>query len=173
MKVAATLVGITFFVFYAQCVSAQFETKLVELDTFESTGKRHQSYFFTFRSQEDQNHIIRSQEIYWDFGGKQILSKIYGPESFSKPTENDKPVVICYSCNDSDLCSIKWVAEPYRVKSLQRLESFLRKNYEQDSLVISEALLKEMNGKTSLPDYKIAIELLLGGGNWKIAKIED
>ena len=89
----------------------------------EATGKRHQSFYFKFQVLEAlQGHtsdsVFTSQEIYWDFGGRQILDKT--------GDEGEIPVTIKYRCK-SDLagdgrreCQVVWVTEMGRKKSMPK-----------------------------------------------------
>src|SRR5690606_30733150 len=100
---------------------------VAELIETVATQKNHNSFFFTFKikevlSGETKESILVSQEIYQDFGAKQILSKT-NPNQNIYNNENNKTQEVIIKYNQKGV--IKWVAEKNRRKSLESLEILL------------------------------------------------
>ena len=175
-----------------QCLVAQetnskeFVIALAKIQNIESTGKRHNSYFFSFKIEKVlegkiNDSIIKTQEIYWDFGGSQIFSKIYPDKKNFIQKDKNKPedvIVKFYYLPDSDKISqvaqLKWVAESHRRKSLDRLEKLIDSYYSNKSNIMDyNVLLQEHNGKLFFSCdvvSKVAVETR--SGSWIIATID-
>ncbi len=173
-----------------ESASAEYSIAIVELIGIKSTGKRHNSHFFTFRikkllSGEIKDSVFTSQEIYNDFGARQILSKLNLKNyCFQHKTEKAKDIIVKFSYIDSQednkrTYAIMWVAEKHRQNSLEGLEEFLESYFskKKKSKIDKNLLLHEQDGKLFFSDgekrSKIAVEVYLGSGDWIIAIIEN
>lgn len=152
----------------------------------DATGKRHNSYFFTFKIEKVlegsfSDSVIVSQEIYHDFGGVQILSKIYSDKEHFIQKNKDKPkeVIINFwantqNRNNNSEALLIWATESYRVKSLLRLESLVKKYFKEEKTDFpSELMLQEYNGRLffSINNIlKVAVETR--SGYWVIATVD-
>lgn len=169
---------------YGQDIDSSEVVARAKLIDTEKTNKRHQSYFFTFEvlkvlSGQTKIAQFTSQEISRDFGGSQILSKLY-----PKGDDQLKEVIIKFkivdSEDDSDIdCQIIWVAERERRKSLERLEQVIEDYSSVRGISVDqEELLKEREGKLFFSDVyldnpRLAVEVLIGSGNWIITELEN
>lgn len=169
---------------YSQEIESEKEiiaiAKLVEAN---STGKRHDSFFFTFKikkvvSGELNDSIITFQEIYSGFGATAIFKKLYPKKSLEGINQNlkAKTVVVKFTQNkklkkNNELYTLKWVAEKHRRKRLESLELLLKK---RGVNVYDSNLLNEEGGKLFFSENginKIAVEV--PSGDWIFATVEE
>ncbi len=130
----------------------------VELIQLDNTGKRHESYFFTFKVLEilegnTPDSILTSQEIFHDFGGKQLFTKIYGNNGH-KGEGVGKPIIIKFAPPQ--------LGEEKYANNL---------NVKPNSL-----LLKEINGSLFFGDGqtpKVLVEAMFGSGRWIMATVDQ
>lgn len=91
----------------------------------EPTGKRHQSFFFTFKIEKVlegsfSDTLFKSSELPYDFGGGQILRKV------STDYKDPYREVIIKLVKTTDGYNILWISEPEREKTLENLEQLAR-----------------------------------------------
>jgi len=160
------------------------KVQLIQLD---HTGKRHESYLFTFKVLEilegsSPDSVLTSQEIFRDFGGKQLIAKIYDNngligEGLGEPILiKFTPPIIGEEHIPKPNCFVKWGAELNRKYSFEKLVHLLEKKYASNSHVpINEILLKEMYGAAYFSDgkaTKVVVESPYGSGRWVIATVD-
>jgi hypothetical protein len=152
-------------------------TVIAELIDTKSTGKRHNSFFFTFRIQEVfsgelKDSVITGQEIYNDFGASAIFSKIYPDYMNSGRKGQANEVALCFDYFEAeDIYEIKWVAERYRMRSFLNLENMLQNR--QGNIYYN--LLQERQGRLFFSENEkamVAVERYIGSGAWVIAEIK-
>jgi hypothetical protein len=161
-------------------------TALAKAQNIEATGKRHNSYYFTFKIIKVLNGtfndtVIRTKEYYHDFGGGQILSKIIDYHVFnSRKGGGNNTVVIKFLTEEIDNENKKsgnliWVSEKGRYRSLERLEKIMTKLFESKKIKLPLGLLlRENNGRlffTIDERQKVAVET--HSSNWVIATIDQ
>ncbi len=158
----------------AQDSYKNFITAEAECIELFSTGKNHNSFLFLFKIKNPLignagDTVVLSQEIFSDFGGKQIREKLrlgntvilkfttdwnkedssaYIPEEIVKKTIKYKKV------------SLIWVCEPDRQASFSRLAEKLPKTNEQENTWVN--FLEETKGKLFYKEknvLKIAVEI--------------
>jgi len=166
--------------------SERYITALVKIQNIESTGKRHNSYFFTFKIKKVLvgtiiDSVIKSQEIYNDFGGSQIISKIQTEKrQFLQKLDGSANEVIVRFAYDLQVSENKkgnvliWVAENHRRKSLERLEKLLKSYFlKKKSKINPYLMLQEHEGRLFFGDENIAkVAVESRSGYWYIATID-
>ena len=121
-------------------LSAQknYVTAMVDSVEIQSTGKCHNSYYFTFHINEvikgkTKNSIVNSCEIYNDFGGGHLIQKIKHGD-----------IIIKYKKDTSMYKDLIWACEKSRYKSYLKLENEVLKVTKNNRSIYS--LLREDNG---------------------------
>jgi hypothetical protein len=144
-----------------------------------STGKAHNSFFFLFKIEEIikgefNDSIVCSQEIYSDFGGKQIREKLTSGDrivlKFESSTEDEAKEYL-KGRTDVKAVELKWASETSRIESFYRLEEKLPLTNGTENTWVE--LLKEEKGKLFYKEKgveKIAVEIL--PGYWITATVD-
>jgi hypothetical protein len=168
---------------YGQDINTEkFVVALAELTKTDETHKRHNSSFFTFKIKEVisgqvmQREVV-SQELFMDYGGADVLDKIYENYRNNGGDTTDKADVIIkfsYREEKSEKITLRWVAEKNRLVSLTALEKLLSSFDRADWKV---NLLEEDCGRlffTTKEGIKmVAVENYMGSGIWLLATITE
>lgn len=157
---------------------------LVQVQNIKPTGKRHNSYYFTFKVQKVlkgvyTDSVFHSQEIYHDFGGGQLLTKL-GWRNYNKQTTQVLDTfIIKFSIRNNKQKekpekSLIWVAEKHRHKNLERLENMLRELFDSKKKNMAAGImLREYDGRlffTIENIFKVAVETRSGW--WVTATVD-
>lgn len=151
------------------------------IQNIQVTGKRHNSYFFTFKITKIlegtfSDSIITSNELFHDFGGGQVMTKFNVKLSdYQTVINNDKILVVkflLYPGNKN--VDLVWIAEKHRQKIMERLEKQLTEYYKKEKVTMTSGMLLHENCGRLFFDVnnvpKVAVEN--GAGGWTIATID-
>jgi hypothetical protein len=144
-----------------------------------STGKAHNSFFFLFKIEKillgtGKDSMIISQELFSDFGGKQVREKISKGDfvilKFNKTVEptHDQSLKAKWR---AEPVSLLWLSEPSRWESFLKLEEKLSTSINPRTTTID--LLMESNGKLFYKENgieKLAVEIF--PGYWVTATLD-